>query len=67
MVPIGFPLAQNRPLVTDPELGEVAPGETGELIVSGPQVTLGYWNDPERTAASFVVPPGRVPRPLPHR
>lgn len=30
-----------------------APGETGELVHSGPTVTLGYWNDPERTAEVF--------------
>jgi acyl-coenzyme A synthetase/AMP-(fatty) acid ligase len=36
----------------------VRPGEQGELLVSGPQVTLGYWRDAEKTAAAFVVPPG---------
>jgi long-chain acyl-CoA synthetase len=30
------------------------PGETGELRVSGPNVTAGYWNRPEDTAAAFV-------------
>lgn len=28
----------------------VAEGETGELVVSGPSVMHGYWNDPESTA-----------------
>jgi acyl-CoA synthetase (AMP-forming)/AMP-acid ligase II len=50
------------PLVVDSELREVPPGETGELLMAGPQVTLGYWRDPERTAESFVVPPGRSER-----
>lgn len=59
VVPIGSPLPGLGALVADGELREVAPGETGELLVSGPQVTLGYWQDPERTAAAFVVPPGR--------
>lgn len=75
VVPIGEPLPANEPLVVDAELREVRPGETGELLVAGPQVTLGYWDDPERTAQAFVVPPGRdrvhyrtgdhVRRPLP--
>lgn len=29
--------------------GEAAPGEVGELIVRGPHVMQGYWNDPEST------------------
>ncbi len=30
------------------------PGETGELRIRGPNVTSGYWNRPEDTAAAFV-------------
>ncbi len=29
---------------------EVAPGEAGELLIKGPQVFQGYWNNPEETA-----------------
>ena len=32
----------------------LGPGETGELRVRGLNVTSGYWNRPEETAASFV-------------
>jgi acyl transferase domain-containing protein/acyl-CoA synthetase (AMP-forming)/AMP-acid ligase II/acyl carrier protein/GNAT superfamily N-acetyltransferase len=32
---------------------EVLPGEIGEIWVSGPSVALGYWNQPEATAATF--------------
>jgi len=32
----------------------LAPGETGELRIRGPNVTSGYWGHPEETAASFV-------------
>ncbi len=35
----------------------VSDGETGELCLSGPNVGRGYYNDPERTAASFVQSP----------
>ncbi|HYH84639.1 MAG TPA: amino acid adenylation domain-containing protein [Pyrinomonadaceae bacterium] len=35
----------------------VAEGETGELCLLGPNVGAGYYNDPARTAASFVQNP----------
>ena len=39
--------------VVDAEGSDVAPGEPGELWVSGPNVVLGYWNQPEATEAAF--------------
>ena len=44
-------------LILDDAGRRVAPGETGELCLSGPGVGQGYCNDPERTAASFVPNP----------
>jgi acyl-CoA ligase (AMP-forming) (exosortase A-associated) len=35
------------------------PGEPGELVHRGPLVSLGYWNDPERTTERFRPPPNR--------
>jgi long-chain acyl-CoA synthetase len=32
----------------------LGPGETGELRVRGPNVTRGYWNRPQETAAAFA-------------
>ncbi len=58
VVPIGDPFPGMRAKVVDPDLREVSPGETGELLMAGPQVALGYWRDPDKTAAAFVVPPG---------
>jgi non-ribosomal peptide synthetase component F len=58
LLPIGRPLENLGMLIVDEQLHEVRPGEQGELLVSGPQVTLGYWRDAEKTAAAFVVPPG---------
>ncbi|MEZ4384391.1 MAG: amino acid adenylation domain-containing protein [Nannocystaceae bacterium] len=58
VVPIGAPFPGMRAKVVDEALREVAAGDSGELIVAGPQVALGYWDDPARTAASFVRPPG---------
>ncbi len=48
-----------EPVVTDEELREVAPGATGELLMSGPQVTAGYWHNPDATSRSYVSLPGR--------
>ena len=59
VVPIGAPLPGMRALVAGDDLLEVPPGGEGELLMAGPQVSAGYWRDPERTAAAFVVPPGR--------
>lgn len=36
-----------------PDLTDTAPGETGEMIIRGPNVTQGYWEQPEATAAAF--------------
>jgi len=46
--------------IVDPgTLEEVAPGETGEIILHGPQVMLEYWNNPEATAKSFLERDGK--------
>jgi acyl-coenzyme A synthetase/AMP-(fatty) acid ligase len=58
LVPIGAPYPGMQARVVDESLHEVPPGEAGELLMTGPQLSLGYWQDPERTAAAFVVPPG---------
>jgi D-alanine--poly(phosphoribitol) ligase subunit 1 len=43
----------------------VVRGEVAELCLMGPQLALGYYNDPERTAAAFVQNP--LARTLPLR
>ena len=58
-VPIGTPYPGMEALVVDEMLMEVPPGADGELLMTGPQVARGYWRDSEKTAAAFVVPPGR--------
>jgi non-ribosomal peptide synthetase component F len=59
LVPIGEPYPGMQAIVADAELREVADGESGELLMSGPQVALGYWMDPAKTASAFVTPPDR--------
>jgi amino acid adenylation domain-containing protein len=59
IVPIGFPYPGMKVLVANEALEEVAEGEEGELLMNGPQMSLGYLKDPAKTAAAFVVPPGK--------
>jgi amino acid adenylation domain-containing protein len=59
IVPIGYPYPGMGVLVADGTLKEVGDGEEGELLMNGPQMSLGYWKDSEKTAAAFVVPPGK--------
>jgi amino acid adenylation domain-containing protein len=60
LVPIGEPFPHMEALILDDNLVQVPLGTPGELLVSGPQVALGYWRDAEKTARSFVVPPGHA-------
>jgi len=47
---IGVPIPNTLAAILDPEEDVYLPvGEIGELVVSGPQVTPGYWNNPEAT------------------
>jgi acyl-CoA synthetase (AMP-forming)/AMP-acid ligase II len=58
---IGHPVAQTDcrvlsqpeidPTDTPDDLTEAASGQPGELVMRGPQFMLGYWNEPQATAA----------------
>ncbi len=50
---VGFPLMHIDVRVVRPDGSECAPGEPGELLIRGPHVTPGYWNDPAATAAAI--------------
>ncbi|TWT89206.1 long-chain-fatty-acid--CoA ligase [Neorhodopirellula pilleata] len=52
---IGYPLPRTQSRIVDSENHDrcVEPGEVGELLVRGPQVMLGYWNDPATTATAI--------------
>ncbi|MBE0596457.1 MAG: amino acid adenylation domain-containing protein [Desulfuromonadales bacterium] len=57
-IPIGRPFPNFEVFALDEERVPISqPGNTGELYVGGATVALGYWQDPERTAASFVENP----------
>ncbi len=50
----GIPYIALETRIVDESGGEVSRGETGELLLRGPSVTKGYWNQPEKTAEAFV-------------
>ena len=57
-IPIGHPLDNLRLYVTDPATCRRLPaGAVGELLISGPQVSRGYLNRPEKTVETFIPNP----------
>lgn len=52
---IGEPIPFTEAKIVDMELGniEMPVGVPGELVVRGPQVMLGYWNNPDETAGAI--------------
>ena len=48
---IGVPIADTQVKIVDPQTGAeiTTSGEIGELLVKGPQVMQGYWNNPAET------------------
>ena len=56
-IPIGRPFKNTEILLLTEENTLAAPGGQGEICIRGTALSLGYINDPERTAASFVQNP----------
>ena len=56
-IPIGKPLDNMRLYIVDPQGHRLPVGAAGELWVSGPQVSRGYLNRPEKTAEVYVGNP----------
>lgn len=50
---VGIPIPGCRVSVVDEGGRELPPGEVGELVVRGPNVMAGYWEDPELTKRTF--------------
>lgn len=51
----GLPLFNTDIAIVDPDsLAVLPPEEVGEVLISGPQVMLGYWNNPTADDESFV-------------
>jgi long-chain acyl-CoA synthetase len=54
----GIPVSGTVVEIHDDEGRALPPGEIGELVVEGPQVIAGYWQQPEETARA--LPNGRL-------
>jgi fatty-acyl-CoA synthase len=56
----GVPIFDVDARVIDPDtLAERGPNESGEIVLNGPQVFKGYWNDPRATAEAFIELEGK--------
>lgn len=53
---IGVPIPETEVRIVDIETGktELGDNECGELVIRGPQVMKGYWNQPEETASTLA-------------
>lgn len=58
-VPIGRACANKEIILLGEDLCPVPPGQVGEICVRGSGLALGYYNDPEKTAAAFIQNPLR--------
>jgi amino acid adenylation domain-containing protein len=56
-IPIGFPCRNTGILILNDENKIAAKNELGELCVRGSSLAMGYYNNPEKTAYSFVQNP----------
>jgi len=51
---IGKPMMFTQVRLVDDDGNDVGANEVGEMWIRGPHVSLGYWNNPEATNASYV-------------
>lgn len=54
---IGKPIANTQFYIVDNNLNFCPPGVSGELLISGAGLSIGYLNKPELTAEKFIVNP----------
>ncbi len=56
-IPIGKACSNTEILILAEENRLASVGETGELCIRGSGLSLGYWNDDEKTARAFILNP----------
>lgn len=56
-IPYGTPLANQRMYILDEALNPRPTHVPGDLYIAGRGLAMGYWKDPEKTAASFITHP----------
>ncbi|MBE6013895.1 MAG: amino acid adenylation domain-containing protein [Lachnospiraceae bacterium] len=57
VIPIGRPFKNTEILLLKDRKELAGPGEEGEMCIRGTSVTLGYYNNPEKTAEAFIQNP----------
>ncbi len=55
---VGVPTFNVVSRVVDEDGRDLPPGETGEIVIAGPQVVPGYWEQPEET--EHAIPGGQL-------
>jgi amino acid adenylation domain-containing protein len=56
-VPLGKGIEGAQLLIVNTANQLVSEGETGEILIRSPYLSLGYWGDPALTAAKFITNP----------
>ena len=52
---VGKPIFHSKMRMVNPDTGQDVPvGQEGELLIAGPHVCTGYWQDPEASARSLL-------------
>ncbi|SIT76291.1 fatty-acyl-CoA synthase [Yoonia rosea] len=57
---VGMPVMDTDLALLDPDtLAPVPAGDVGEIVVSGPQMLRGYWNNPDADQETFITLEGK--------
>lgn len=50
---VGKPVFHGEIRIVHPDMQPITPGETGEIVITGPILMSGYWNKPDETRKAF--------------